>query len=237
MNIFYTPQIEENSFTLSEEESKHCIRVLRRNLGDMLTLTDGKGYWYEAEIVDANPKRCRVEVRSKRAEERPNRQKVHMAVAPTKNNDRLEWFLEKATEIGLDEFTPLLCEHSERKQINAERFEKVVVSAMKQSLKATLPQLNKLTTFDDFIEEHQASNGLIAYCGDVEKVHLAQAIQTNQPMLILIGPEGDFSENEVKRALEFGFKTISLGESRLRTETAALVACTIANVYPAFNKF
>jgi len=237
MNIFYTPQIEGDRYTLSEEESKHCIRVLRHNLGDMLTLTDGKGYWYDAEIVDANPKRCCVAVRAKREEECAARPYVHMAVAPTKNNDRLEWFLEKATEIGFDEFTPLLCEHSERKQVNAERFEKVMVSAMKQSLKAKLPQLNKLTTFEHFVETHKASDGLIAYCGDVEKVHLAQALQAHHPVLILIGPEGDFSENEVKMAVERGFKVISLGESRLRTETAALVACTIANVYPAFNKF
>lgn len=230
MNIFYTPDISGNNYTLSEEESKHCIRVLRKEKGQMLTLVDGRGCWYEAEIVDPNPKRCLVEVRQSREEEQ-SRPKLHIAIAPTKNNERTEWFLEKATEIGVAEVTLLLCEHSERRQINVERFEKVMISAMKQSLKATLPRLNNLTNFETFVKDCAAADRFIAHCYDGNKTHLYNNLKMGNDVVVLIGPEGDFSEEELKQALDFGFAGISLGDSRLRTETAGVVACEMVNLF------
>lgn len=230
MNIFYTPDIDGEQYTLSEQESKHCIRVLRNSIGDELTLVDGSGGLYKSEIIDANPKRCSVRVIEKIEEFQKRDFHVHLAIAPTKNNDRLEWFLEKATEIGLNEITPLLCEHSERKQIKQERLEKVVVSAMKQSLKAYLPKLNNLTTFETLLANSEADQKFIAHCEDGDKNHLYNEIEKGQNVLILIGPEGDFSPLEIEKALKFGFKPISLGESRLRTETAGVVATQIVNL-------
>lgn len=230
MNIFYTPDIDGEQYTLSEQESKHCIRVLRNSIGDELTLVDGSGGLYKSEIIDANPKRCSVRVIEKIEEFQKRDFHVHLAIAPTKNNDRLEWFLEKATEIGLNEITPLLCEHSERKQIKQERLEKVVVSAMKQSLKAYLPKLNNLTTFETLLANSEADQKFIAHCEDGDKNHLYNEIEKGQNVLILIGPEGDFSPLEIEKALKLGFKPISLGESRLRTETAGVVATQIVNL-------
>lgn len=235
MNIFYTPDISGNNYVLDEEESKHCIRVLRKEKGEILTLTDGKGWWYEAEIVDPNPKKCSVEVRKSR-QETSDRPKLHIAMAPTKNNDRFEWFLEKATEIGIAEITPLLCEHSERKQVNLERSKKVIVSAMKQSLKATLPHLNNLTNFETFVRNCAQTDRFIAHCYDGNKTHLYNNLKRGNDVVVLIGPEGDFSELELKLAFDCGFGGISLGDSRLRTETAGLVACGMVNLFWDVNR-
>jgi len=169
MNIFYTPDISGNTYTLEESESKHCVRVLRHGVGDKLVLVDGKGGWYEAIITDANPKRCAVEVSTEIQNFEKRDYYVHLAVAPTKNIDRFEWFVEKATEIGIDEITPLLCEHSERKQINIERIEKVAVAAMKQSLKAFLPRLNNLTNFETFCQNEKEGLRFIAHCEEEQK--------------------------------------------------------------------
>ncbi|MDA3931093.1 MAG: 16S rRNA (uracil(1498)-N(3))-methyltransferase [Prolixibacteraceae bacterium] len=230
MNIFFTPDIQGNQYILSETESKHCIRVLRKTKGELLTLVDGKGGWYEAVISDPNPKRCTVDVQKKLADFEKRDYYLHIAIAPTKNNDRLEWFLEKATEIGVDEITPLLCEHSERKQVKVERLEKVIVSAMKQSLKAYLPKLNNLVTFDSFLCNVNVSRKFIAHCEESEKIHLFNTVKAKESVLILIGPEGDFSPAEIQKAAEKGYTQISLGESRLRTETAGVVATQIINL-------
>ena len=230
MNIFFTPDISGNFYTLDEAESKHCVRVLRHVNGDVLTLIDGKGNWYEAQITDANPKRCSVEVVKTIANVGKRNYRLHVAIAPTKNIDRFEWFLEKATEIGIDEITPLLCEHSERKQLKNERLEKVIVSAMKQSLKAYLPQLNNLTTFESFINTVSADEKYIAHCEEGRKNHLFHQVKPTGSVLVLIGPEGDFSPSEIAEARANGFVEISLGDSRLRTETAGIVATQIVQL-------
>ena len=230
MNLFYTPNITGNTYTLDEAESKHCIKVLRYTLGDQLTLVDGRGGWYETKIIDPHPKRCTVEVISKKENFAKRSFYTHIAIAPTKNMDRLEWFVEKATEIGIDEITPILCEHSERKVVKTDRLEKVAIAAMKQSLKAYLPKINELTPLSEFLEQATTANRFIAYCEDIEKSHLLKTAKPGEENLVLIGPEGDFSPEEVNLAFNYNFKAISLGESRLRTETAGVAACHIISL-------
>lgn len=230
MQLFYVPNISGAEVTLDETESKHAIRVLRLNSGSKVQIIDGKGGLYEAEITDANPKKCRLAIVKSTLNFGKKDFHLHIAIAPTKNNDRFEWFLEKATEIGIDEITPLLTSHSERKAINQERFEKILVSAMKQSLKAFLPKLNNLTSIKELIFNNKTENKFIAYCDDIQKTHLKNLAEKGKDILILIGPEGDFSPDEIQFATENGFKVVSLGESRLRTETAGIVACHIANL-------
>ena len=230
MHIFYIPQIDGNSIVLPEDESKHCVRVLRLNTGDTINIVDGTGDMLTCSITDPHPKRCTVEVIDIQHEFGKKNFRLHIAIAPTKNIERLEWFLEKATEIGIDEITPMLCEHSERKNINLERLERVIVAAMKQSIKAYKPKLNALTPFKDVIKQNMGSTRLMAYCGDFNEPHAKNLISANNDVFMLIGPEGDFSPIEVDMALKSGFKTTGLGPSRLRTETAGVVACTIANM-------
>ncbi len=229
MQLFYEPQIEQNHF-LNSIDSQHCIKVLRHQVGDIINVMDGCGAWFECEITEANHKKCGIKILNKRLEEkRPFH--IHMVVAPTKNIDRFEWFLEKATEIGIDEITPILCDHSERKVIKEERLEKVIITAMKQSLKAYKPILNPLTKMEDFVKSHvQNDDCYIAHCYDTPKELLKNIYPSQSNATILIGPEGDFSEKEVALALSNGFKAISLGEARLRTETAALIACATINI-------
>ena len=230
MQLFYVPNISGAEVILDETESKHAVRVLRLSTGNNIQLIDGKGNFYDAVISDANPKKCRLSV-IKTIREFGNRNfHLHIAIAPTKNIDRFEWFLEKATEIGIDEITPLLTAHSERKTINPERLEKIIVSAMKQSLKAYLPKLNDLTSFKETVVGNKTPNKYIAYCDDIQKTHLKDLTIKGSDTLILIGPEGDFSPDEVELALQNGFKVVSLGTSRLRTETAGIVACHIVNL-------
>jgi len=230
MQIFYTPKIQGKVHILDEAESKHAIRVLRLSTGDTVHLVDGKGNFYEAEITEANPRNCRVEVVKQIREFGKRRHYLHLAVAPTKNIDRFEWFLEKATEIGIDEITPILCDHSERKVIQNNRLEKVIISAMKQSLKAYLPRLNPLTPVKQMLYSGLDGNKFIAHCYDQEKRELKKEIAASLSNLILIGPEGDFSEEEVNLAVQQEFVPVELGKSRLRTETAAIVACHTANL-------
>jgi 16S rRNA (uracil1498-N3)-methyltransferase len=230
MQLFYVPNISGSEIILDETESKHAIRVLRLQKGDQIQVVDGKGGFYLAEIADANPKKCRLTIVNSALDFGKRNFHLHIAIAPTKNIDRFEWFLEKATEIGIDEITPLLTSHSERKTINAERLEKILVSAMKQSLKAYLPQLHELTTFKELIINNKTENKFIAYCDEIQKIHLKDLATKGNNTLILIGPEGDFSPEEIKLAIENGFKVVSLGESRLRTETAGIVACHIVNL-------
>lgn len=227
MQLFYNPDISENTeqVSFSKEESRHIVRVLRKTIGDKLNITDGKGNLFEAEISQALDKKCTVHILGR--SERPKTWNcyIHLAMAPTKMNDRFEWFLEKATEIGIDEISPIICEHSERKQLKIERMEKVILSAMKQSLKFERPILNPIVSFKEFIEQSNWDLGLIAHCEDGNKKDIKSYLPSNERIVIMIGPEGDFSASEIAYALEHGLKPISLGESRLRTETAGIVAC------------
>lgn len=228
MLLFYTPDIEPHhpSFLLNEEESKHAVRVLRLQAGDTIHLIDGRGGLYKTEIVEAHPKRTSLTVLEVIQNFGKTSYEVHLAVAPTKNIDRIEWFLEKATEIGVHEFTPVICARSERKEVKVERLEKVAISAAKQSLKAYVPKINPATSFTKFIQNISEQTYLkgIAHCVDSEKKYINSTFVAGQRYLILIGPEGDFSEQEIALALGSGFIPLSLGEARLRTETAALAA-------------
>ncbi|WP_310991933.1 16S rRNA (uracil(1498)-N(3))-methyltransferase [Aequorivita marina] len=228
MQLFYNPDISETTtkVTFNKEESKHIIKVLRMKEGDSFKITNGKGYFFDAEIINANPKSCGVKVVSKEKQAALPYQ-LHLVVAPTKLNDRYEWFLEKATEIGVSEITPIICNHSERKVVKAERYEKKILSAMKQSLKAYLPILNEAVSFQDFIasENHYNDIKCIAHCEETSKTSLKSVLLPNKKVTILIGPEGDFSLEEIALAKKVGYTPVSLGESRLRTETAAIVAC------------
>lgn len=230
MHIFYTPDIAGNTYFLDEPESKHCIRVLRLDQGNEIILVDGMGGFFTAEIVDPNPKRCAVKVINSELNFGLRSFQVHIAIAPTKNIERIEWFLEKATEIGISSITPLLCRFSERKDIKSDRLEKVMVSAMKQSLKAYLPQLDPLTRFTDFIVRPFKGQKFIAHCSEQHRDLLKKMIIPNKNYLILIGPEGDFSSQEINMAIEAGFHPVSLGNSRLRTETAGVVASHTFNL-------
>lgn len=229
MQLFFTPDLNPSleNFILSEEESKHAIRVLRMDTGDRLHLIDGRGGLYEAQIIDPHPKRTVLTILTVEEEFQRPKYHLHIAVGPTKNIDRIEWFLEKATEVGIQEITPVICEHSERKEVKLDRLNKVVVAAMKQSLKAYLPKLNPAVSFKQFLREipTEGVQKAIAHCVDAEKKHLNQVLEPAQHYIILIGPEGDFSEEEIDLALQMGFHPISLGEARLRTETAALATC------------
>lgn len=229
MHVFYTPDIEIRA-ELPEEESIHAIRVLRLQAGEEVTLTDGKGNFYRAEIGTAAGKRCPVRILQALPQPPLWNGHLHIAMAPTKNMDRTEWFAEKATEIGLDELTFLNCRFSERKVIKTERIAKILISAIKQSLKARLPQLNEMTDFKRFITQSSESQKFIAHCHEGAKPLLWDVLKPGLDAVVLIGPEGDFSEDEVKTAQANGFQSISLGNSRLRTETAALVACHLLNL-------
>jgi 16S rRNA (uracil1498-N3)-methyltransferase len=230
MHIFYTPELSGNTYTLDETESKHCIRVLRLEKGNEITLVDGRGGWSTARIADPNPKRCVVNVVRLELNFGKRDYQIHIAIAPTKNMDRIEWFLEKATEIGIDRVTPLLCRFSERKEVKLDRLEKVMVSAMKQSLKAYLPKLDELTKFTDFIRQPFEGQKFIAHCEEQHRELLKNLVEPNGNYLILIGPEGDFSPDEIELAISAGFVPVSLGDSRLRTETAGVVACHTFNL-------
>jgi 16S rRNA (uracil1498-N3)-methyltransferase len=230
MQIFYAPHIDGLEYQLPEDESKHCIRVLRMQIGDGLYLTDGFGNLHTARIADSNPKRCLVQIVSTQKEFGKRPFNLHIAIAPTKNIDRFEWFLEKATEIGVDTITPLLCERSERKEVKVDRLQKIVVSAMKQSVKAYLPIINEIQPFKDFIKSNQSGMKAIAHCNSWDLEPFQKVVHAGRSVLILIGPEGDFSPTEVSLAISNGFREVSLSTSRLRTETAGVVACHTANL-------
>lgn len=226
MQLFYFSNVDgqDKHFFFDKEESKHIIKVLRKKIGDILHVTNGLGYLYKTEIVSENPSKCEVRILEHSFQEKSN-YRIHLAVAPTKMNDRYEWFLEKVTEIGVDEITPIICEHSERKVIKLDRFHKVLLAAMKQSNQLFLPKLNEPTTFSQFIRRDFKGQKMIAHCEESSKNPLKYCLKTNESAVILIGPEGDFSNSEIKSALENDFSPISLGMNRLRTETAAIVAC------------
>lgn len=223
MRIFYAPDILTNP-VLPEIESGHCIRVLRQQTGDIIDISDGKGFFYKGKITEAHQKKCRIEIVETLAVQKPWTGCLEIAVAPTKNMDRMEWFAEKATEIGIDRISFIKSRYSERKEIKTERIEKIAVSAMKQSEKALLPDISEMIEVKQFIHQSFSGRKFIAHCYPGEKPLLSKIYKGGEDATILIGPEGDFSEEEVEAALKCGFEAISLGESRLRTETAALTA-------------
>ncbi|MDM1397801.1 16S rRNA (uracil(1498)-N(3))-methyltransferase [Myroides odoratimimus] len=225
MQLFYSPEIEkgQTSFTFDKDESKHIIKVLRRKMGDLLYVTNGKGTLFTTKITLDSDKKCVTEIIASE-DQAPTPFRLHLAVAPTKMNERYEWFLEKATEIGIHEITPIICDHSERKIVKTERFEKIIQSAMKQSLQYHLPILNEPISLKDFLNQDHQGEKYIAHCEETEKVLLKDSIDIHKNYLLLVGPEGDFSTNEINLALAKGYRPVSLGHTRLRTETAALVA-------------
>jgi len=229
MHVFYTPDISTDQYTLNEEESRHCSKVLRLAVGDEIYLIDGKGGFYKAKITEVNKKHVQLQIVEKQTEYGKRNHHLHIAIAPTKNIDRLEWFLEKATEIGIDEITPIICDRSERKIVKEERLEKVITSAVKQSLTAYHPKLNNSISFADFMKQPSSAHKIIAHCMDGEKAFINQQVKIHQSYLILIGPEGDFTPAELEIALHNGYKPVTLGNTRLRTETAALAACFEVN--------
>lgn len=228
MNLFYQPQLSSGNHFLDPEESRHCVKVLRRRNGDEILITDGRGIFYDAIIIEANPDRCTFVVKDTRSES-VGPGYTHIAVSPTKNADRIEWFVEKAVEIGINEISLVECEHTERTFIKTDRLMKVAISAMKQSLKATLPVINPLQPLDALFQTALPYNKFIAHVDATNPVHLRDVPLESTKNLVLIGPEGDFSAGELDRAFRAGYKRVSLGRSRLRTETAALVACLLLN--------
>lgn len=232
MQLFYTPDINLSTtiFSFDKNESRHIIKVLRKKEKDQLQLTNGQGLLCNSHIISANEKKCVIQIISTELQPAPWKYHLHIAIAPTKMNDRYEWFLEKATEIGIDEITPIICDNSERKTIKTDRFKKVIISAMKQSLKFQLPRLNEPIRFSEFIKNDFKGSKLIAHCAKTDKQILEQEIVANDNITVLIGPEGDFSTKEINTALQHKFIPLSLGKSRLRTETAGIVVCNAISI-------
>lgn len=222
-NLFFCPEILQNPI-LPEQESQHCAKVLRMQEGDLLTVTDGEGSFYECRLQLSHPKKSVVKILRQWEEPRKRSFMIQIAFSPTKQMERNEWFVEKATEIGVDRFTPILGNFSERKEIKRERLTKIAISAMKQSQQARLPLIDEMRPFNELVAQPFNGRKFIAHCYDLPKTPLAQSYRKGENVLILIGPEGDFSEQEVAEAINNGFEPVSLGETRLRTETACLVA-------------
>lgn len=225
MQLFYNQDIQtaDSTFIFDKEESRHIVKVLRKREGDKIQITNGNGSLFTSEIIFASEKKCEVKITDETVYE-PMPYYLHLAVAPTKMNDRYEWFLEKATEIGISEITPIICEHSERTAFKADRFEKILQSAMKQSLQFYMPKLNEPVPYNTFVKQESEGRLFIAHCEETDKKLLKTELQPKQKITILIGPEGDFSTKEIALALAQKYVPVSLGNTRLRTETAAVVA-------------
>lgn len=230
MHLFYTPELMAEVHTLTKDDSRHCAKVLRLTVGDKITLSDGQGFFYPSEIIDDNPKAVTVRVLEKKAMSKGWPQNIHIGFAPTKNIGRTEWAIEKCTEMGVDTFSPFISYHSERKAIKNDRLERVITAAAKQSLKAWLPKLEELQRFEKLVKQPFDGDKFIAYIGEESKELLSGVVNSRNNVLILIGPEGDFSKEEVRLAMENGFTPVSLGTSRLRTETAIVAACHTVHV-------
>ncbi|WP_075343083.1 16S rRNA (uracil(1498)-N(3))-methyltransferase [Tenacibaculum agarivorans] len=230
MQLFYNPNINNNTkeILFNKEESRHIIKVLRKKIDDTLFITDGKGHLYTSKISVPNEKKCIANVINIEKKEKEWNYRLHVAIAPTKNMDRLEWFIEKATEIGIDEITPILCSNSERKVVKTERLFKIMLSALKQSLKFNAVIINEPITFSQFITKNREGDTFIAHCYDTDKKNFS-GISFSDEVTVLIGPEGDFTEKEVKMAVQNDCIPITLGKSRLRTETAGLTAVQFLN--------
>lgn len=226
MHIFYAPDITGNSYTLDQNESKHLIRVMRMSKGSEVRLIDGKGNLYEGIISEPDQTRCIIDITGKIVDFEKRNYRLHIAISPLKNPERFEWFIEKSVEIGIDEITPLVSRNTEKPGIKAERINNLIISAMKQSLKATKPVLNSPCNFSEFISRGKKGISMIAHCdGSVIRNGVSDVYSKNENAIILIGPEGDFSNEEIKLALNQGFLSVHLGSSRLRTETAGVAAC------------
>lgn len=229
MRLFYQPNIDAGEVFLDTDESGHCIKVLRLKQGDFIHVTDGKGTIYTCRLTKADPRKSLFEIVKSKSE--PTKDYfVHIAIAPTKSPDRLEWFVEKSVELGIDKISPILCSQSERKTLRTDRLHRKAVGAMKQSLKSRTPEISALTSLSDLLTDHSETRKYIACINDLPKPHLLNLAKKGGKYLILIGPEGDFSDEEVSRATSLGFQPVSLGNNRLRTETAGLVACHILNL-------
>jgi len=232
MQLYFIEPIHKHvpcQVNLGSEESFHCVKVLRMRSGDPIHLTDGNGNLYQGRLLSADTRNCVVMIENVHVETGKRPFRLHMAVAPTKNMARFEWFLEKATEIGVDEITPLICEHSERVQIRVDRLQKIILSAAKQSIKTYLPVLHEPVKFNDFVGRNTEGARFVAYVEEHQPVHLKEAYKKGD-CTVFIGPEGDFSHKEMELAIKSGIIPVSLGPSRLRTETAAMVACHIINI-------
>ncbi len=231
MNYFYDPSLDNSvtQFSLGPEESRHIVKVLRKQPGDQLAITNGKGFLFTAEILEASPKRCTARVLESH-KTLPPRFELTLAVAPTKRVERFQWFLEKATEIGVTRIVPLLCDRSERQNLPLDRLQRVVQEAMKQSLQTFLPVLEEPVSLGEFLRQEQPLLRFIAHCEDDEKIDLSRRVAPDKDAVVLIGPEGDFTPDEIQAAYDNGFMPVSLGNNRLRTETAALVACAAINM-------
>lgn len=227
MQLYYTYKIDLDFAFLDEEEYIHVVKTLRKKLGDILHLMDGKGSFYDAEIVEISKKELKLRILHKKTVDLPWNFDLQLAVAPTKNIDRIEWLIEKCVEIGINSYTSILCRHSERKQLRIDRLEKIALAAAKQSQKSVLPKISALTDFEKFIKSVNSEQRFIAHCQSDQLLELKDAFKYSPgtSVTVMIGPEGDFSPEEVKMALSLGFHPVSLGKSRLRTETAGLVAC------------
>ncbi len=226
MQIFYAPGISGDTYILDEKESKHCIRVLRMSKGTPVRLIDGKGNLYEGFISDPDPKKCLVSVSEVKPDYEKRDYRLHIAISPLKNHERFEWFVEKSVEIGVDSITPLVCRYTERQSVKHERTDNIIISAMKQSVKALKPVLNEPQAIDKFITRPQDGIRMIAHCrSSSDRINISEACKKGDNALIMIGPEGDFSDDEISAALEAGFIPVHLGQSRLRTETAGIAAC------------
>jgi 16S rRNA (uracil1498-N3)-methyltransferase len=232
MKLFYDPEISGDYHILNEEESKHCSKVLRLKNNDEVYITDGKGNLYKSVIAEITPKKTILKIVNTITEFEKRNYYLHIAIAPTKNNDRTEWFVEKATEIGIDEITPIICKNSERKTIKTDRLNRIAEAAMKQSLKAYHPRINEPVEFAMLLKQSgEYDQKFIAYCDEVsDKQYLGKIIKPKSSSIILIGPEGDFNKEEIEMAKSTGFSIVSLGKSRLRTETAGIVVCDIVSV-------
>lgn len=229
MNLFYQPHIQDGIHYLDPEESRHCYKVLRKKPGDTIHITDGKGFSYTARLTETKSDKCVFKIENKTAESKRDFT-IHIAIAPTKNPDRTEWFVEKAIEIGVDEISFILCDNSERAALKTDRLEKLAISAMKQSLKSTLTKINHMVLLQDFVSSTTATSKFIAYVDQTNPDLLQKIAKPTSHYVVLIGPEGDFSKKELELVTEKGYQKISLGPSRLRTETAGVVACHILNL-------
>ncbi len=226
MQIFYAPDISGDLYTLDEKESKHCIRVLRMTSGSRVRLIDGKGSLYEAVITNPDPRRCSLSVTGVTRQFETRNYRLHIAISPLKNYERFEWFIEKSVEIGIDEITPLIGENTEKPGIKKERANNLIISAMKQSLKSTLTVLNEPCPFNEFIKSPHPGKRMIAHCNsDYTRNKIGDIYGKGDEAVVLIGPEGDFSEGEIKAAAGAGYIPVHLGNSRLRSETAGIAAC------------
>lgn len=226
MILFYQPGIKEGIHFLDPGESRHCVKVLRRKAGDALNLTDGRGTFYEAIITSADSQKCEFELTGERRAPEKNYH-IHIALAPTRNIERTEWFVEKAVETGVDAVSFIRCAHAERTVVKPERLQKIAISAMKQSLRATLPEIHDIIPFTGFVGHRQEQQRFVASAGEGKSTHLMQQALRGKSYCVLIGPEGDFTSEEVRDAMDTGFQAVKLGNYRLRTETAALAATQI----------